>query len=336
MEQKETLGKRIAALRKSHGWTQEQLAEKIGISAQAVSKWENDQSCPDVMTLPLLAKLFGVSVDGLLGVTPAEPQVVIVNPEKNEETKGHATWSWEWEGMKLSGIALSVAAILIGLTLLIRELKPSLFPAEVGAWSLIWPLILLWPGISGLGKKHAFPMAGGILLILYGVYQFVYTLLGSPAGWPVIGWYAILLALAVLFLVCKLFHKSGRGKKGSKSPTMEQAETDTDFTLEASFGNETVPCRSQNLTHAKVETSFGDYTVDFSQAHFNENALIETETSFGQLTLIFPADTVVNMDRDASFGSVSTHGTVPASGVKVFVKSEVSFGNVDVQYRNAQ
>ena len=68
MENKETLGKRIAMLRKEKGYTQEQLAEKVGVSAQAVSKWENDVSCPDITLLPLLADILGVTVDELLGV----------------------------------------------------------------------------------------------------------------------------------------------------------------------------------------------------------------------------------------------------------------------------
>ena len=72
MEQnRETLGKRIMALRKAKGWTQEQLAAQLGISAQAVSKWENDVSCPDISTLPALAALLGVRVDTLLGVPAA-------------------------------------------------------------------------------------------------------------------------------------------------------------------------------------------------------------------------------------------------------------------------
>lgn len=61
-----TIGERIAEYRKLMKMTQEELAEKLGVSGQAVSKWENDISCPDIMTLPLLADIFGISVDELI------------------------------------------------------------------------------------------------------------------------------------------------------------------------------------------------------------------------------------------------------------------------------
>ena len=64
----DTLGKRIMALRKAAGMTQEQVAERLGVSPQAVSKWENDVSCPDVATIPRIARLFNVSTDELLGL----------------------------------------------------------------------------------------------------------------------------------------------------------------------------------------------------------------------------------------------------------------------------
>ena len=58
-----TLGKRIAELRRAKGMTQEELGAVFGISAQAISKWENDIACPDIGILPELAGLLGVSVD---------------------------------------------------------------------------------------------------------------------------------------------------------------------------------------------------------------------------------------------------------------------------------
>ena len=61
-----TLGQNIATFRKEKNITQEALAEICGVSPQAVSKWENDASCPDITLLKTLARTFGVSVDELL------------------------------------------------------------------------------------------------------------------------------------------------------------------------------------------------------------------------------------------------------------------------------
>lgn len=61
-----TLGKKLSNLRKVAGLTQQQLAEHLNLSAQAVSKWENDLSEPDLSTLKNLARLYNISVDQLL------------------------------------------------------------------------------------------------------------------------------------------------------------------------------------------------------------------------------------------------------------------------------
>ena len=61
------IGKKIKELRKERGITQEQLAESIGVSFQAVSKWENDIALPDITLVPILASYFGVSMDELFG-----------------------------------------------------------------------------------------------------------------------------------------------------------------------------------------------------------------------------------------------------------------------------
>jgi len=77
----ETLGSRIAEKRRAKNLTQENLAERMGVSAQAVSKWENDASCPDVMSLPKLAEILDTTVDALLS-GEKQPDVVYVPEEK--------------------------------------------------------------------------------------------------------------------------------------------------------------------------------------------------------------------------------------------------------------
>ena len=62
----ETLGFRIARLRKEKGFTQEDIANKFNISTQAISKWENDASSPDIMILRDLSNMLDVSIDYLL------------------------------------------------------------------------------------------------------------------------------------------------------------------------------------------------------------------------------------------------------------------------------
>ena len=73
--QDQRTGALLRKLRQERGWTQRQVAEQLGVSTQAVSKWERDQGIPDVGLLPHLAEIFGVSMERLLdgGLNPAAP-----------------------------------------------------------------------------------------------------------------------------------------------------------------------------------------------------------------------------------------------------------------------
>lgn len=66
----------IVRYRKELGLTQEGLAQKLGVTNQAVSKWESGQSCPDIALLPQIADLFGISIDGLFGRQAPKPAPV--------------------------------------------------------------------------------------------------------------------------------------------------------------------------------------------------------------------------------------------------------------------
>ena len=64
---KSDIGERIAYLRRLNAMTQEELAERLSVSAQAVSKWEQKINLPDILLLPEIADVFGVSIDELFG-----------------------------------------------------------------------------------------------------------------------------------------------------------------------------------------------------------------------------------------------------------------------------
>ena len=70
--QQQTLGAMIASLRKERQMTQLELAEQLGVTDKAVSKWERNLSCPDIAAIPKLADILGVSVEELLRAQTAE------------------------------------------------------------------------------------------------------------------------------------------------------------------------------------------------------------------------------------------------------------------------
>ncbi len=79
-----SMGNRISQLRKEKGITQEDMAEKLGVTPQAVSKWENDISYPDILLLPKIAEILGVTVDELLsGESKKETRVLPKELRKN-------------------------------------------------------------------------------------------------------------------------------------------------------------------------------------------------------------------------------------------------------------
>lgn len=83
----ETFGQRFSRLRKNKGLTQEDVATRINITAQAVSKWENDISSPDISILPELADMLCVSLDELLGKDVIKPMEILLDGQRKDINK---------------------------------------------------------------------------------------------------------------------------------------------------------------------------------------------------------------------------------------------------------
>lgn len=82
-----TIGKKLYDLRKQSGFTQDYVAERLGVSAQAVSKWENDIACPDIMTLPNIAELYSITIDELFKNEEVQSNVKYEKTEKINENE---------------------------------------------------------------------------------------------------------------------------------------------------------------------------------------------------------------------------------------------------------
>ena len=126
-----TLGNKIQKLRKQKGMSQEKLAEELGVSRQAVSKWELDAALPDIGNIVAISRLFDVTTDYLL---KDEQDDAGSNDEKAESEKR------DWK--KIAGIiCASFGTVGIFLTYLISRFVPVMTPIRVyhdGQWYNHW------------------------------------------------------------------------------------------------------------------------------------------------------------------------------------------------------
>lgn len=82
-----TLSEKIVSIRKAHGWSQEDFAEKLNVSRQAISRWENGKALPDAQNVLQISKLFGVTTDYLLNDDYESDKDIPVVQDATQETK---------------------------------------------------------------------------------------------------------------------------------------------------------------------------------------------------------------------------------------------------------
>ena len=161
----ETLGKRIMRHRKDLGLTQDQLAEKLGVTAQAVSKWENDQSCPDITMLPKLANIFGTTTDQLLGSAPEANAPVFTGEvvEENEKDGIHFEkdgWEFHWDAGRMGSLFFALLVLAVGAQLLLAKL----LAVDISFWQILWPSSLIFFGLRGFFGHFSFIKVSSFLL----------------------------------------------------------------------------------------------------------------------------------------------------------------------------
>lgn len=102
-----TIGEKILNMRKARGWSQEELAEHIGVSRQAVSRWESGSAKPDADKIIAICDLFGVSADYLLRDIPGGMETAQPAGEKRKSQPWFA-----WAAAVFGGLTLFILGIL--------------------------------------------------------------------------------------------------------------------------------------------------------------------------------------------------------------------------------
>ena len=144
MEQ--SLGKRIIENRKRLGLTQDRLAEQLGVTAQAVSKWENNQSCPDITLLPKLAEIFEGSTDALLGIEKIrEAEVIDEKPDAGIQVDHEGNhWEFKYDADRKTKLGIAIWLLLVGGLIL----TSIVLHTPVDFWHIAWPSAILLFGLA--------------------------------------------------------------------------------------------------------------------------------------------------------------------------------------------
>ena len=143
-----TFGEKLTRLRKREGLSQEALAEKLGVSRQAVSRWEQSTALPDAAKLLPCAKLFSVNVEWLLDDARGwEDQAQSAEPAQETETRAaHGDRRWYIAG----GIVTGAGA----LGLVVMGILSAVFPAVVSETPVGVEWVHVYTGLAGFLKLH--------------------------------------------------------------------------------------------------------------------------------------------------------------------------------------
>ena len=338
MEQ--TLGKRIVQHRKRLGMTQDKLAEQLGVTAQAVSKWENDQACPDITTLPKLAEIFGITTDDLLGVASGNTvhEAEVVAGQETKEQDGihiqNGNWHFTWDSGRKASLVFALWIVLAGGLLLLS----NLMQLDANLWDIAWPSALLMFGLAGLFSKFSFFRLGCALF--GGYYLFVNLsspdyLLGKEIILPVC---IVLFGLSLLMDAMKkgkprvTFTRNG-GKKDHNFVSSFNVDGDT-FEASTSFGSEDRLVELPRLSGGKVDVSFGEMTIDLSGCEkISDDCHLTANCSFGELEILVPSRWEVRSDSSKAFASIEVNGHPDAQpeGI-IYLECNASFGEIEITY----
>ena len=316
-----TLGGRIKFHRTRLHMTQEQLAQKLGVSPQAVSKWEHDQSCPDILVLPDLAQLFGITVDELLGKEkPCQAEVV------EEKRQNHVVWSFS---SRRGNIMIALYVLVVAGLILMN----NLYHFDVSWWTVVWTVACVFFGLSNfggdasLGRITAGFLGLYVLLTEYGIFTWSFR-------------WSIAIPVMLLIWGLSLLIDSLRGIKKplvtvSTTKNIEKDKEKREFSCKdgnlhcaLAFGSYRTAVNADILRGGEIESAFGQFTIDFSGCKAaSPDCTIEVEHCFGSLKLLFPKHLAVEVIEDNSAASRAhiegapnevTNGTVRLSLDKAF------------------
>ena len=164
------IAQRLQKLRKENGYSQEELADKLGISRQAVSKWERAESSPDTDNLIILARLYNMSLDELLYDNESTEEIkerVMDKEDSKKETNSISLTDDEGQTLKIEDgkveflnpdgtkeeinkKKIAIVSLIDSIILTITLILYLFLSITYNIWHLTWPLWILMPALMNM------------------------------------------------------------------------------------------------------------------------------------------------------------------------------------------
>lgn len=209
----EQITERLIKLRKEHNLSQEQLADELGVSRQAVSKWERGEASPDTDNLIALAKLYDTSLDGLLLDKPTEEKkdeekkddISLLEIKRKIENGEEVEFGGEIHTMDDRSHMDTAEGVVAGVTVMLSCIAFFLLGGIWHLWHPAWIVFLAIPVmptvVGAIEKKDPRVFCYPVLVTA------VYLLLGCQWGlWH--PWWVIFFTVPIYYIICDFFKKS--------------------------------------------------------------------------------------------------------------------------------
>lgn len=195
------IANRLQKLRKEKGYSQEQLADELGISRQAVSKWERAESSPDTDNLICLAKLYGVSLDYLLdtedSIEEIKEQQIQTTPKLSEEELEEL----EDEKIDSDPVINAIKGSIVFVMTILYLVMGSIW----GLWFRAWTLFLLIPVFTSLAEAIKLKKASRFVYPAFAT--FVYFTIGYCFSLWHPGW-IVFVTIPLYYSIANAFNKN--------------------------------------------------------------------------------------------------------------------------------
>lgn len=195
------IANRLQKLRKEKGYSQEQLADELGISRQAVSKWERAESSPDTDNLICLAKLYGVSLDYLLdtedSIEEIKEQQIQTTPKLSEEELEEL----EDEKIDSDPVINAIKGSIVFVMTILYLVMGSIW----GLWFRAWTVFLLIPVFTSLAEAIKLKKASRFVYPAFAT--FVYFTIGYCFSLWHPGW-IVFVTIPLYYSIVNAFNKN--------------------------------------------------------------------------------------------------------------------------------